>query len=185
MENKKEFKFICKLCGKIYNNGKALNGHTTLRHRNIIITGNKKEKLELICKQCKKLFLVIPSDFTRLFCSVRCSNKSRKKIQYLKVKSITKLINNNTKNELFEKRKNWQSARSSIREYATRVYFEDNKLECRCKICGYTTHVEICHIKSVSSFSGESIISEINAIENLVALCPNHHWEFDNGILKL
>ena len=27
--------------------------------------------------------------------------------------------------------------------------------------------------------------NEINDIKNLVALCPNHHCEFDNKILKL
>jgi len=55
-----------------------------------------------------------------------------------------------------------------------------------CAICGYTNHYEICHIKSVSSFPPDAlIVKEINNINNLIALCPNHHWEFDNDILKL
>jgi predicted restriction endonuclease len=54
-----------------------------------------------------------------------------------------------------------------------------------CEVCGYNTHVEVCHIKSVSSFSDDTLITEINSIDNLVGLCPNHHWEFDNGKIKL
>lgn len=28
-------------------------------------------------------------------------------------------------------------------------------------------------------------MKEINDIENLVALCPTHHWEQENGFLSL
>jgi len=54
-----------------------------------------------------------------------------------------------------------------------------------CAICGYSNKVEICHIKSVASFSKAASISEINNIDNLVALCPNHHWEFDKGLINI
>ena len=54
-----------------------------------------------------------------------------------------------------------------------------------CKLCNYEKHVEICHRKSVSDFSDETTVSEINHIDNLVALCPNHHWELDNLSLKI
>ena len=36
----------------------------------------------------------------------------------------------------------------------------------------------------MSDFSDDAKISEINDIRNLIALCPNHHWEFDNGKLS-
>lgn len=49
----------------------------------------------------------------------------------------------------------------------------------------YTNYCEVCHIKPVNGFSDESLVSEINDINNLVALCPNHHWEFDHGLLQL
>lgn len=45
--------------------------------------------------------------------------------------------------------------------------------------------MEIAHIKAVSEFEESSTIAEINSIDNLIALCPNHHWEYDNGIIKL
>lgn len=53
-----------------------------------------------------------------------------------------------------------------------------------CKVCGYSLHVEVCHIRKIASFPADTLISEINALENLIVLCPNHHWEFDNGHLQ-
>lgn len=50
----------------------------------------------------------------------------------------------------------------------------------KCCKCGYDKHVEIAHIKPISSFSLDSKIEEINSPENLLALCPNCHWEMDN-----
>lgn len=84
-----------------------------------------------------------------------------------------------TKGELYFDRANWQSARSAIQKYARIVYMNSDKPK-KCAICGYDKHFEVVHIKSVSSFSDDTLISEINDIENLVALCPNHHWEYDN-----
>jgi hypothetical protein len=95
-----------------------------------------------------------------------------------------KPIGERTKGEVFSEFKNWQSARSFIRRNAKETYVKYGKTLC-CEICGYDKHVEIAHIKAVSDFSQETKIEEINSIDNLIALCPNHHWEFDNGLLKL
>lgn len=96
----------------------------------------------------------------------------------------TKLVLEMTKKELFENRKNWQSARSAIQKEARKVFFSSN-FTPKCAICGYDKHVEVAHIKSVSDFSDSATIKEINSIDNLIGLCPNHHWEYDNGILEL
>ena len=89
-----------------------------------------------------------------------------------------------TKGELFSNRKNWQSARSAIRKIAQKTYLEANPTP-KCAICGYDKHVEVAHIKAVSEFNNEATIREIDSIDNLIGLCPNHHWEYDNGILKI
>lgn len=89
-----------------------------------------------------------------------------------------------TKKSLFSRCKNWQSARSTIQKMARKIFKNSNKPK-QCNICKYNKHYEVCHIKSVSSFNEDSTLLEINAIENLIALCPTHHWEFDNKILKL
>ena len=49
-----------------------------------------------------------------------------------------------------------------------------------CEQCGYDKHVEVCHIKPIQSFPSQTAIDIINDISNLIVLCPNCHWEFDN-----
>jgi hypothetical protein len=94
------------------------------------------------------------------------------------------LFLNQTKGSLLSRRKNWQSANSSIRNHSRKVYINSGK-ELKCEICSYNFHVEICHVKSVKDFSDTDKIVDINSIDNLIALCPNHHWELDNGLLKI
>ena len=55
----------------------------------------------------------------------------------------------------------------------------------KCMKCGYDLHVEIAHIKRISDFTEDTFINVINDPSNLLALCPTHHWEFDNGIILL
>ena len=50
-----------------------------------------------------------------------------------------------------------------------------SSIEQKCIICGYNKHIEVAHIKAVSEFDDSALISEINALNNLIPLCPNHH----------
>ena len=105
----------------------------------------------------------------------------------LKVKitlTRTSSILEKTKGELLLDRKNYQSYRSAIRKLAEKIYKENNS-ECKCAVCGYDKHIEVAHIKAVSDFDDNNTIAEINDISNLIGLCPNHHWEYDNGILDI
>ena len=88
-----------------------------------------------------------------------------------------------TKEKLFSSRKNWQSARTAIRKLADAAFKNSDKPK-ECAVCGYDKHIEIAHIKGVSEFGSDALIAEINDINNLVGLCPNHHWEFDNNQLS-
>jgi hypothetical protein len=58
-----------------------------------------------------------------------------------------------------------------------RTVIKDRK---SCERCGYDKHVEACHIKPISSFPEDALIDTINSPNNLLALCPNCHWELDN-----
>lgn len=73
---------------------------------------------------------------------------------------------------------------SRIRNMSRSIYRRSKKPK-HCVICGYNIHYEVCHIKPISEFSEDSLISEINNIDNLISLCPNHHWELDNNILNI
>lgn len=53
-----------------------------------------------------------------------------------------------------------------------------------CQRCGYSKHIEVCHISPISSFDPSTPISVINSAENIIILCPNCHWELDNGLIK-
>ena len=72
---------------------------------------------------------------------------------------------------------------SYIRYYARKIGKELG-FNC-CKKCGYNKHFEICHIKPIHTFDKNTLLTVINEPSNLTALCPNCHWEFDNGLLKL
>lgn len=58
-------------------------------------------------------------------------------------------------------------------------------MEKVCKVCGYDTYAELCHIKDISKFPDEATMAEVNSPENLVYLCPNHHKELHLGVLEL
>ena len=151
-------------------------------------------------KLCKECGLPIPikdgqkcSEVRKkVFCDNSCSathnNKLREKKQKTKVEKEKKPIFNYLigvrKKEFFEIKGIYYKFRAVIRKHAHYIYNQNNG-EKKCKICGYDKHIQVCHIKSVSSFNDDSFITDINSMENLVGLCPNHHWEYDNGYIKI
>jgi hypothetical protein len=71
-----------------------------------------------------------------------------------------------------------------IRFRARYVYYNSDRPKY-CINCGYDTHIEICHIRAIANFPPETTVGEINSLQNLAALCPNCHWELDNGVLPV
>lgn len=71
-----------------------------------------------------------------------------------------------------------------VRAKARKAYKEAG-FPMKCAVCGYSAHVDIAHIKGIRQHTNDTKIFEINKLTNLVALCKNHHWEFDNGFLDL
>lgn len=92
-------------------------------------------------------------------------------------------LHSTTKGELYGRLSN-RRGRMSICGNARFIYRKSQKPMC-CLTCGYSTYVEVCHIKAVSEFPDNTPVSVINDPDNLIALCPTHHWEFDNGHLKI
>jgi hypothetical protein len=139
------------------------------------------------CKICgvdiSRVLLADQKNYSqKIYCD---SCREAKNIEAYKIKGYSCVkVELRTKGELFLTRKNWQSARTAIRNHANTVLRQSTQ-KPECKVCGYAKHVEVCHIKSVSEFTDDSLIGEINALDNLVYLCPNHHWEFDNNGLDI
>ena len=80
------------------------------------------------------------------------------------------------------KAKALQQYAAQIRSIA-RVAYRKSTRPKACAVCGYDVHYEVCHIKPINEFMPTDFVSAVNALSNLVALCPNHHWEFDHGHL--
>lgn len=79
-----------------------------------------------------------------------------------------------------EIQKSGSNKNQKVREHA--------KYICRdlvCANCGYDKHVEVCHIKAISTYPNDALVIVINDHSNLVALCPNCHWELDRGLLPV
>lgn len=55
----------------------------------------------------------------------------------------------------------------------------------KCQVCSYNKHVELAHLKAVSQFDKKSLLKEVNNKDNILVLCPNCHYEYDNGLLSL
>ena len=71
------------------------------------------------------------------------------------------------------------SAFARVRSRARVVIKDELKV---CERCGYDKHIEVCHVRPVSDFPMTTLVTEINSRENLKILCPNCHWELDNGL---
>lgn len=140
------------------------------------------------CLNCHRVIMVgdgkVSEARIKDFCNHRCfgdfKSKQPKKIKIKVYKIRTKMCDTVTKGYLFNQY-DYPTARSIIQRDA-HDYFCGTP---SCKICGYDKHIEICHIIAVSKFNDDALIRDINASTNLVGLCPNHHWEFDNGLIKL
>ncbi len=81
------------------------------------------------------------------------------------------------------KAKAQQQYAAQIRSLARVIYRKSSQPKV-CAVCGYDVHYEVCHIRPINSFPATEFVAAVNKLSNLVALCPNHHWEFDHGHLS-
>ena len=139
-------------------------------------TCKRRKKKEVVCTYagCNN----IVDYHTNLFCRT-CKDLGR----HFGRKLQGKLINEITIKEYCAEKKSGANRFDNIRHRAKKQ-FKNIKSE-KCTKCSWPHHVEVCHIKSISSFPEDTLVSEVNKLENLVLLCPNCHWLYDNNLLKL
>ena len=160
------------------------------------------------CSNCNKEFNKIPSEIKRTknhFCSRHCSTtynnkkypKRQPEGQCITCKTVIPSKLKYCKSCCPKNYVDWSTI--TIGELKGRYpYQKANRIrslaraqakslfpEQKCAKCGYDNHVHVCHIKAIKDFPPETPISTVNAKENLILLCPNHHWEFDNGLLNM
>lgn len=88
-----------------------------------------------------------------------------------------------------ENRKKYISSKcQDIRRDAKRTLMEDTTREKVCNYCKnheFDDILEVHHIKPISDFDEHTKISEINSLDNLVWLCPNHHTMLEKRLISL
>lgn len=156
------------------------------------------------CKTCLITFRALKSE-KRKFCSRSCSTSYNNKISIKRVKKIYYCQNCSkecrykrkycSKDCQFHKRLHTiGDIRKKYKVAASNMYSQIRGKARKiamlhgynfCVNCGYNKHVEICHIKSISSFDDAELLEDINHISNLVSLCRNCHWEHDNGLFTI
>lgn len=181
------------------------------RPTKIILVVTLNERHQMKCENCNNEVCRSPSQLKKsksgyVFCSRSCAatlnNKNHPKRRFTRTCNICKnliradskycgicykekhYLNNKTLEEATQRRKNDNNRYNQIRQISRKNYLQSDRAKC-CEICGYDKHIEICHIKDIASFSKTTLVSEINDPSNLIALCRNHHWEFDNDLLKI
>lgn len=157
--------------------------------RKIIIDNCKcgKQK-QIVSKTCRNCYVKTANKVKYITQACSCgnkksSNKAKKCIICYKKLHIAKAANK-TIAYYWKLYKGGPNAYTHIRVNA-RAFMERSNVIKQCYSCGYSKHVEVCHIKSISSFSKNTKLKVVNSEKNLIYLCRNHHWEFDNGMLKL
>jgi len=155
---------ICLHCQKETKNPKFCNQSCAAVYNNTHFP-----KRQWSCRQCGSR--IRPTPFAKI-CQT-CLLKPKRKTIEIDNKTIADIKAKHTK-----AKRPWTDI---LRGYA-RKRLKDRS---QCSNCGYSKHVEVCHIRDITDFPDYSLVSEVNSLENLVLLCPNCHWEFDNGLLEL
>lgn len=209
----KEFPAYPVINGKRVKSGNRASCYECVPYTTLNDKINKAQLKTYKCNACKKevprYLKDVPASglvYCSSSCAAKINNKNYKKVKFTNecgyegcktlisssatycnkcFETITKLIGfeNNTLGQSYLKY-NGSSRHAGVRDHARKVYKNSGEPKC-CYVCGYSTYVEICHIKSIASFPLNTLINEVNDIKNLVALCPNHHKELDKGLIKI
>jgi len=173
----------CSHCGKLITRSKSNINKTNnfCSHSCSAAFSNKgvqhnKPKLR-ICKECNSKYTFKQGSNTVNRCN-SCYIKHVKHSDNIKTMTLFEYKNNY---DMSNKHQSLLYAR--IRQF-TKSWLKDLKNK-PCSICGYDKHVELHHIKPISEFDDDATLGEINSSDNVIQLCPNCHWEVDNGVTEL
>ena len=153
----------CLSCGKETNNPSYCSRSCSAKHTNKIHPKKKCKKTCIVC-----------GDPVKSYRHNRCEVHWQ---EYKSFKWKDKTLGE-YRNALSVRGKCRSWLHSHIRNFARSWLKHLKKLPCAR--CGYTKHVVLAHIKSVASFPDDTLLSEVNSPDNIIQLCPNCHWEFDN-----
>jgi hypothetical protein len=153
----------CALCGKETTNPRFCSRACAAKLTN---RENPKRRLTKTCTKCDNV--------VRSYRSTLCENHFKEYSE--RYKNDMTIGEYRNKTSVKGKHPSW--IHSHIRNFARSWLSEMRNLPCAK--CGYNLHVELAHIKAVSEFNDDTKLSEVNSKSNVIQLCPNCHWEFDN-----
>lgn len=159
---------LCLNCSCETTNPKFCNKSCAAKFNNTKFPKRKQEKYPCSVKDC----ISVRKSSRNKLCSIHFEEYVNRSSQY-KDKSVGEYRNLES---VKGKHPSWIN--SHVRSFARSWLVHLTKLPCAH--CGYSKHVELAHIKPVSSFPDSALLSEINSETNVIQLCPNCHWEFDN-----
>lgn len=192
------------------NKNKKAKSHGSTIYITVTLITKKENKMK--CSQCQQETGRIPkkSGQKNVFCNASCSAKFNNKLS--KKRQLTKRYckrcgeNIHRKNHLDQRKlcgdcnpniKDWSTItlgearkirksfkNSRLRQLARDKYIKSD-MPKECCICGYSKHYEVAHIMPIYEHSEDTPISQINSSNNLIGLCRNCHWEFDNGHIPI
>ena len=161
----------CLNCQKETSNPKYCSKSCSAIQTNKIYPKRKTKKVCLVCQ-------APVSSFRKNRCDIHTEEFKKQTKESFKNFTIKEYIN---KLSLQNKHPSWKS--SHIRLFA-RSWNKDLRKKS-CVNCGYKLHVELAHIKDIASFPETATLGEVNDKNNLLPLCRNCHWEFDNDHISL
>lgn len=182
-------RFKCRYCMRYYTENvtpRALRPENPPILRKCLNCGQETSNLKFCSKACYMAYGTFKPKNPKQsqprfckYCGVPVTNKNR----------VCKDCNPNnvdwSKRTLGELQKTAKyQANAALRNRARWIYRQSARPQ-QCQNCGYSIHVDICHIHAINSFSDDTPISVINDVNNLVALCRNCHWEFDHDELTI
>jgi hypothetical protein len=114
-----------------------------------------------------------------------CKQCKEKRAHVARNSSRGVLLENQTIEQASSKRAGGANHYDNIRWASRQKMLIQIKNGCGCVSCGWLHHVHVCHIKAIKDFPKDTKVSVVNDFNNLVLLCPNCHWLFDNDKLVL
>jgi hypothetical protein len=160
----------CINCNKITKNPKFCSKSCSAKINNKI----PKRKTTRKCTQCGNTV----RNYRSTLCEHHFQEEKKNKSEYIKNLTIADYISRDS-----IKRLHASSKYAHVRLF--NKSWNKTMSTMPCYNCGYSKHVELAYIKPIHSFPDTAKLGEVNDPSNIVQLCPNCHWEFDNGLLTL
>ncbi len=168
----------CLNCKKETSNPKYCSHSCSAKVNNRRDKSPKRSKILRTCKECSSQYRTSSGHRSRILCSRCVLSYKRLRTKYSKQTTLREV-----RNSLAVKGKHPSWIHSRVR--VNNKSWNKGLAKLPCQKCFYSFHVELCHIRDIADFPDSTTLGEVNDPTNILVLCRNCHWEFDNGHLSI